>query len=46
MMGRAPAAVVSAALSERLSSRGDPDFADRVRPAMRHAFGVDVEKPA
>ena len=38
--------VLSAALYERFSSRGDADFADRVLSAMRHEFGGHVEKAA
>jgi 6-phosphogluconate dehydrogenase len=41
-----PAGVLSAALYERFSSRGDADFADRVLSAMRHEFGGHVEKAA
>jgi 6-phosphogluconate dehydrogenase len=41
-----PAPVLSAALYERFSSRGDADFADRVLSAMRHEFGGHVEKAA
>jgi 6-phosphogluconate dehydrogenase len=40
-----PAPVLSAALFQRFSSRGNADFADRVLSAMRHAFGGHVEKP-
>jgi 6-phosphogluconate dehydrogenase len=41
-----PAGVLSAALYERFSSRGDADYADRVLSAMRHEFGGHVEKAA
>jgi 6-phosphogluconate dehydrogenase len=41
-----PAPVLSAALYERFSSRGNSDFADRVLSAMRHEFGGHVEKAA
>jgi len=41
-----PAPVLSAALFQRFSSRGDAQFADRVLSAMRHAFGGHLEKPA
>ena len=41
-----PAAVLSVALYERFSSRGNADFADRVLSAMRHEFGGHVEKAA
>ena len=39
-----PAHVLSAALYERFSSRGEADFANRVLSAMRHEFGGHVEK--
>jgi 6-phosphogluconate dehydrogenase len=39
-----PAPVLSAALYERLSSRGGADFADRVLSAMRKQFGGHDEK--
>ena len=39
-----PAGVLSAALYERFSSRGNADFADKVLSAMRHEFGGHVEK--
>jgi 6-phosphogluconate dehydrogenase len=42
----APAPVISAALYDRFSSRGEADFADKVLSAMRHAFGGHIEKPA
>jgi 6-phosphogluconate dehydrogenase len=42
----APAPVISAALYDRFSSRGEADFADKLLSAMRHAFGGHVEKPA
>jgi 6-phosphogluconate dehydrogenase len=41
-----PAPVLSAALLERFSSRGEDDFANRVLSAMRHDFGGHVEKAA
>ena len=41
-----PVPVLSAALYQRFSSRGNAEFADRVLSAMRHAFGGHVEKPA
>lgn len=41
-----PAPVLSAALYERFSSRGNADFADRVLSAMRHEFGGHIEKAA
>lgn len=40
----APAPVLSAALYERFSSRGEDDFARRVLSAMRFEFGGHVEK--
>jgi 6-phosphogluconate dehydrogenase len=40
-----PAPVLSAALYQRFTSRGEADFANRVLSAMRHAFGGHVEKP-
>jgi 6-phosphogluconate dehydrogenase len=39
-----PAPVLSAALHERFSSRGNADFAGKVLSAMRHAFGGHEEK--
>jgi 6-phosphogluconate dehydrogenase len=39
-----PAPVLSAALYERFSSRGEAAFADRLLSAMRHEFGGHVEK--
>ena len=39
-----PVPVLSAALYERFSSRGDANFADKILSAMRHAFGGHVEK--
>jgi len=41
-----PASVLSAALFERFSSRGEADFADRILSGMRHEFGGHVEKAA
>ncbi|MEO7145852.1 MAG: phosphogluconate dehydrogenase (NAD(+)-dependent, decarboxylating) [Bryobacteraceae bacterium] len=41
-----PAPVLSVALYERFSSRGNTGFADRVLSAMRHEFGGHVEKAA
>jgi 6-phosphogluconate dehydrogenase len=41
-----PAPVLSAALYERFSSRGQADYADRLLSAMRYAFGGHLEKPA
>ena len=39
-----PAPVLSAALYERFSSRGEADFADRLLSAMRYRFGGHQEK--
>ncbi len=39
-----PAPVLTTALYQRFSSRGEADFADRVLSAMRLAFGGHVEK--
>ena len=41
-----PTPILSAALYERFSSRGDADFANKVLSAMRHGFGGHVEKRA
>jgi 6-phosphogluconate dehydrogenase len=41
-----PAHVLSAALYERFSSRGDADFADKLLSAMRYQFGGHLEKAA
>ena len=41
-----PTHVLSAALFDRFSSRGQGDFANQVLSAMRHAFGGPLEKPA
>ena len=41
-----PAHVLTAALYERFSSRGEAEFADRLLSAMRYEFGGHVEKPA
>ena len=38
-----PAHVLTAALYERFSSRGEADFADRVLSAMRKQFGGHSE---
>jgi 6-phosphogluconate dehydrogenase len=40
-----PAPVLSAALYERFSSRGQNDFADRLLSAMRYEFGGHREQP-
>jgi 6-phosphogluconate dehydrogenase len=39
-----PVPVLSAALDERFSSRGDADFQNRVLSAMRYEFGGHLEK--
>jgi 6-phosphogluconate dehydrogenase len=41
-----PAHVLTAALYERFSSRGEADFANKIQSAMRFAFGGHIEKPA
>jgi len=41
-----PAHVLTAALYERFSSRGEADFADRILSAMRYGFGGHIEKVA
>ena len=41
-----PAYVLSTALYERFSSRGDADFSDRLLSAMRYEFGGHVERAA
>ncbi len=40
-----PAHVLTSALYERFSSRGEADFADKVLSAMRYEFGGHVERP-
>src|SRR5215469_403462 len=40
-----PVPVLSVALYERFSSRGEADFADKLLSAMRYEFGGHVEKP-
>jgi 6-phosphogluconate dehydrogenase len=40
----APAPVISAALYDRFSSRGEADFADKLLSAMRYEFGGHLEK--
>jgi 6-phosphogluconate dehydrogenase len=39
-----PAPVLSSALYERFSSRGEAEFANKVLSAMRYAFGGHLEK--
>ncbi len=41
-----PAPVLTTALYERFSSRGQADFADKLLSAMRFQFGGHLEKPA
>ncbi len=41
-----PAPVLSCALYERFSSRGDAEFQDRILSAMRYEFGGHLEKAA
>jgi 6-phosphogluconate dehydrogenase len=41
-----PAPVLTTALFERFSSRGEADFQNKLLSAMRHQFGVHVEKPS
>jgi 6-phosphogluconate dehydrogenase len=40
-----PVPVLSAALYERFSSRGESEFADKLLSAMRSEFGGHREKP-
>jgi 6-phosphogluconate dehydrogenase len=42
----APAPVLSAALYQRFSSRGEEDFADKLLSAMRFQFGGHQERGA
>jgi 6-phosphogluconate dehydrogenase len=41
-----PAPVLSTALYERFTSRGEADFQDKLLSAMRFQFGGHLEKPA
>ncbi len=41
-----PVPVLSAALYERFTSRGEADFQDKILSAMRYEFGGHLEKPA
>ena len=41
-----PAPVLTAALYERFSSRGEADFPNKLLSAMRYEFGGHVEKAA
>jgi 6-phosphogluconate dehydrogenase len=40
-----PAPILTAALFQRYSSRGEADLANRLLSAMRHQFGGHVERP-
>ncbi len=41
-----PAPVLSSALFQRFSSRGEEDFANKILSAMRFQFGGHIERPA
>jgi 6-phosphogluconate dehydrogenase len=41
-----PTPVLTTALYERFSSRGEADFQDKLLSAMRYEFGGHREKPA
>ena len=41
-----PVPVLSTALYERFSSRGDADYQDKLLSAMRYEFGGHLEKAA
>ncbi|HEX7125202.1 MAG TPA: 6-phosphogluconate dehydrogenase (decarboxylating), partial [Thermodesulfobacteriota bacterium] len=41
-----PVPVLSAALYERFTSRGEAEFANRLLSALRYEFGGHREKPA
>jgi 6-phosphogluconate dehydrogenase len=41
-----PTPVLTTALYERFSSRGDAEFSDKLLSAMRYEFGGHLEKPA
>jgi 6-phosphogluconate dehydrogenase len=41
-----PATVLTAALNQRFTSRGEDDFADKILSAMRFQFGGHVERPS
>ena len=41
-----PAPVLTTALYERFSSRGEADFQNKLLSAMRFEFGGHLEKPA
>jgi 6-phosphogluconate dehydrogenase len=40
-----PTPVLSSALYERFSSRGEAEFANKILSAMRYEFGGHLEKP-
>jgi 6-phosphogluconate dehydrogenase len=40
-----PVPVLSAALFQRFTSRGEDEFACKILSAMRYAFGGHLEKP-
>ena len=42
----APAPVLSTALYQRFTSRGEEDFANKILSAMRYKFGGHLERPA
>ena len=44
--GAAPVPVLSSALYQRFTSRGQADFADKLLSARRYEFGGHLEKPA
>jgi 6-phosphogluconate dehydrogenase len=41
-----PTPILTAALYERFSSRGDAEFSNKLLSAMRYEFGGHLEKPA
>ena len=41
-----PTPVLTTALYERFSSRGEADYADKILSAMRYAFGGHIERPS
>jgi 6-phosphogluconate dehydrogenase len=41
-----PTPVLTTALYERFSSRGNADFSNKVLSALRYEFGGHLEKPA
>ena len=44
--GGEPVPVLTTALYERFSSRGEADYQDKLLSAMRYEFGGHLEKPA